>query len=133
MDLQLSFLTCPLSCAALSLELERHSLTLCYYVYLSCPNCGELRAAIEEIPTDRFLPCPSCRQKVLLVDLHLVFLFWVVIQSFLAGGFLSLQSATFSRGFSFKGSPWKGRSRSTALCRTLTVAGALSKVDFWSA
>jgi hypothetical protein len=53
-----------MSCAALSLELERHSLTLCYYVYLSCPNCGELRAAIEEIPTDRFLPCPSCRQKV---------------------------------------------------------------------
>lgn len=45
-------------------EIERHSLTRCYYVYLNCPQCGELREAISEMPTERFLPCPVCQREV---------------------------------------------------------------------
>ena len=43
--------------------IERNGLTECVYLYVRCWTCGELRAAVAEIPETRFMPCPSCHQE----------------------------------------------------------------------
>ena len=53
-----------MQCAEFSLEIERHSLTVCYYLRIRCRQCGELRVAVSDAPTDMFCPCPSCGAQV---------------------------------------------------------------------
>jgi len=52
-----------MSTADLAGAIESHSLTTCYYVILNCPDCGELRAAIQDMPTSRFIACPCCQRE----------------------------------------------------------------------
>lgn len=40
--------------------IEQYGLVRCYYLSLSCWNCGELRVVIPQIPESRFFPCPRC-------------------------------------------------------------------------
>jgi len=46
---------------ALSDAVVNNSLTRCYYLHITCFACGELRAAVSEIPTTRFFACPRCQ------------------------------------------------------------------------
>jgi hypothetical protein len=38
----------------------RHGLSACVYLFIRYWTCGELRAAVAEIPRSRFMPCPEC-------------------------------------------------------------------------
>jgi hypothetical protein len=49
-----------MACSTLPLEIAGKPLTRCYYVALCCRQHGEIRAAIEHVPLDRFHPCPVC-------------------------------------------------------------------------
>jgi hypothetical protein len=48
--------------SALPLEILRNGLTHCYYLSLPCRRCENVRAAVEEVPTDRFHLCPLCHK-----------------------------------------------------------------------
>jgi hypothetical protein len=48
--------------SALPLTILRNGLTHCYYLSLHCRRCGNVRAAVEEVPSDRFHPCPLCHR-----------------------------------------------------------------------
>jgi hypothetical protein len=52
-----------MSSSALSLT-ARPELSRCHYYSLCCPQCGELRAAVETSPIRRCRPCPVCQQEV---------------------------------------------------------------------
>ena len=43
-----------------SSEIASNHFTSCFYVALCCPQHGEIRAAMQEAPVDRFHPCPLC-------------------------------------------------------------------------
>jgi MoaA/NifB/PqqE/SkfB family radical SAM enzyme len=49
-----------MACSTLLLEIASNHLTRCYYVAFYCRQHGEIRAAIHEVPVDRFHPCPVC-------------------------------------------------------------------------
>jgi len=51
-----------MACSTLPLEITSNHLTRCYYVALCCPQHGETRTAIQEVPVDRFHPCPVCHR-----------------------------------------------------------------------
>jgi len=48
--------------SALPLEILRNGLTPCYFLSLHCRECGDIRTAIPEVPSDRFHSCPRCHQ-----------------------------------------------------------------------
>jgi hypothetical protein len=52
-----------MSTADLPDAIEQHGLSECIYLFVRCWTCGELRAAVAEIPESRFMPCPSCNQE----------------------------------------------------------------------
>ena len=52
-----------MACSALLLEIASNHLTPCYYLALHCRQHGEIRAALQEIPVDRFHPCPVYHQS----------------------------------------------------------------------
>jgi hypothetical protein len=52
-----------MACSTLPLEIVSEQLTRCYYVALSCRQHGEIRAAIQDVPVDRFHPCPVCHRE----------------------------------------------------------------------
>jgi hypothetical protein len=45
-------------------EIASPELTRCQYFVLRCPNCGDLRAAVEKSPARRLRPCPACQREV---------------------------------------------------------------------
>ena len=49
-----------MACSTLPLEIAGNHLTRCYYIALCCRQHGEIRAAIQHLPVDRFHPCPVC-------------------------------------------------------------------------
>jgi len=51
-----------MACSTLPPEIASDHLTRCYYVALCCSQHGEIRAAIQDVPVDRFHPCPVCHR-----------------------------------------------------------------------
>ncbi len=50
-----------MACSALPLEIAENNLTRCYYIALHCRQCGEIRVATEEAPSDDRYRCPLCQ------------------------------------------------------------------------
>jgi hypothetical protein len=51
-----------MACSTLPLDVASNHLKPCYYLALRCRQHGEIRAAILDVPVDRFHPCPVCHR-----------------------------------------------------------------------
>jgi hypothetical protein len=49
-----------MACSTIPLEIASKHLTSSCCVALSCRQHGQIRAAIQDVPVDRFHPCPVC-------------------------------------------------------------------------